>query len=57
MYLSELLPSPMTAEDDHKLLDLGIGFTNIVARTTRGSVNLSKKEIVEGKLAHSSSGL
>ena len=39
----------MTAEDDVKLLDLGIGFTNIVERTTRGSANLSRKEIVGGE--------
>lgn len=48
MFLSGLIPHPMTAEDDFKLLDLGIGFTNIVERTTKGSANLSKKEIVEG---------
>lgn len=38
----------MTAEDDVKCLDHGIGFTNIVERTTRGSANLSKKEIIDG---------
>ena len=38
----------MSAEDDHKLLDLGIGFTNLVARTTRGLSDLSKTEMVEG---------
>jgi mismatch-specific thymine-DNA glycosylase len=32
LHLSRLLPELMSAEDDHKLLDLGIGFTNIVAR-------------------------
>ena len=35
----------MTADDDYKLLDIGIGFTNIVERTTRGSGNLTRKEI------------
>ena len=33
MFLSGLLPRPMTAEDDGKLLEHGIGFTNIVERT------------------------
>ena len=48
LHLSRLLPELMSAEDDHKLLDLGIGFTNIVARTTRGLSDLSRAEIAEG---------
>jgi len=32
----------MNAYDDYKLKDYGIGFTNIVARTTRGSADLTK---------------
>ena len=32
LHLSGLLPELMSAQDDHKLLDLGIGFTTIVAR-------------------------
>ena len=42
MYLSGLIPEPMNALQDFKLLEFGIGFTNIVARTTRGSADLSK---------------
>ena len=48
LYMSGFLPEPMGAEDDYKLLDLGIGFTNVVPRTTRGLSDLSKKEIAEG---------
>ena len=48
MYLSGLIPRPMTADDDSKLLDIGIGFTNIVERTTRGIGNITRKEIVSG---------
>ena len=48
MFLSGLIPKPMCADDDYKLLEFGIGFTNIVERTTRGSGNLSRKEIVAG---------
>ncbi|KAH3892677.1 uncharacterized protein LOC127858140 isoform X1 [Dreissena polymorpha] len=48
MYLSGLIPEPMNAMQDFKLLEYGIGFTNIVARTTRGSADLTKKEIKEG---------
>ena len=42
LHLSELIPEPMTAYDDSKLLKHGIGFTNIVHRTTRGSGDLTK---------------
>lgn len=48
LYLSGILAEPMSAVDDHKLLDLGIGFTNIVPRTTRGLSDLSRKEIADG---------
>ena len=42
MYLSGLIPEPMNAMQDFKLLDYGIGFTNIVARTTKGSADLTR---------------
>ncbi|XP_014671992.1 PREDICTED: uncharacterized protein LOC106812597 [Priapulus caudatus] len=48
LYLSGLIPEPMTAMDDYKMLTFGIGFTNIVARTSRGSADLKRKEIKEG---------
>ncbi|XP_063595198.1 G/T mismatch-specific thymine DNA glycosylase-like [Penaeus indicus] len=48
MYLSGLIPEPFTAYDDFRLLDYGIGFTNMVARTTRGSANLTREEIKKG---------
>lgn len=48
LHLSGLTPEPLTAEDDYKLLDLGIGFTNMVARATKGSADLTRKEIKEG---------
>jgi len=48
MFLSGLLPRPMCSDDDKKLLEFGIGFTNIVERTTRGSSSLTRQEIVGG---------
>lgn len=38
----------MTADDDFKLMHFGIGFTNMVARATKGSADLTRKEIREG---------
>lgn len=48
LYLSGLTPEPMTADDDYKLLQNGIGFTNMVERATKGSADLTRKEIKEG---------
>ena len=52
MFLSGLLPRPMTADDDRKLLEHGIGFTNIVERTTKGTASLTRREIEEGMLTN-----
>ncbi|KAJ8667731.1 hypothetical protein QAD02_009394, partial [Eretmocerus hayati] len=48
LHLSGLTPEPLTADDDYKLLRFGIGFTNMVARATKGSADLTRKEIKEG---------
>ena len=50
MFLSGLIPRPMNADNDRELLGLGIGFTNIVERTTRASQELTRTEIEEGTL-------
>lgn len=46
--LSGLTPKEMSYKDDFKLVEFGIGFTNVVERTTKTSANLSKQEIAEG---------
>ncbi|KAI5727255.1 hypothetical protein M8J76_017071 [Diaphorina citri] len=48
LYLSGIIQEPMTAEDDYKLLQCGIGFTNMVERATKGSADLTRKEIKKG---------
>lgn len=42
LYLSGMIPEPMNALQDAELMNYGIGFTNIVARTTRGSADLTR---------------
>ncbi len=42
MYESGLVPRRMTYKDDEECLNYGIGFTNIVPRTTRSSNDLSR---------------
>ncbi|CAH1153571.1 unnamed protein product [Phaedon cochleariae] len=48
LYLSGLTPQQMSADEDYKLLQVGIGFTNMVERATKGSADLTRKEIKEG---------
>ncbi|XP_018326033.1 uncharacterized protein LOC108737596 isoform X2 [Agrilus planipennis] len=48
LYLSGLTKEQMTADEDYKLLQVGIGFTNMVQRPTKGSADLTRKEIKEG---------
>lgn len=48
LYLSGLINEQLTADDDYKLLQWGIGFTNMVERATKGSSDLTRKEIREG---------
>jgi len=42
LYLSGLTAEQMCAYDDYKLKDIGIGFTNIVERTSRSSADLTR---------------
>jgi mismatch-specific thymine-DNA glycosylase len=48
LYLSGLVSDPVGPDDDHKLLDQGIGFTDIVPRATQKAEQLSKQEIIDG---------
>ncbi|XP_043657597.1 uncharacterized protein LOC122622917 isoform X2 [Drosophila teissieri] len=48
LYLSGLTQEQMSADEDHQLIKQGIGFTNMVARATKGSADLTRKEIKEG---------
>ncbi|KOX75509.1 G/T mismatch-specific thymine DNA glycosylase [Melipona quadrifasciata] len=43
-----LTPRCLSYEEDNKLLQFGIGLTNIVARATRSSADLKRTEIKEG---------
>ena len=45
LYESGLVPEPVTYEDDHRLPEWGIGLTNLVARSTPGSDDLTREEL------------
>ena len=47
--VSGLTPRLYDAQEDGELLKLGYGFTNIVARPTRGMEDITKEEYAEGR--------
>ena len=50
LYLSGLVSHPVSPTDDHRMLEFGFGLTDVVKRATRKSIELPKKELVEGSL-------
>ncbi|XP_076172398.1 uncharacterized protein LOC143149153 [Ptiloglossa arizonensis] len=48
LHESGLTPQYLNYEEDYKLLQYGIGLTNIVTRATRSSADLKRTEIKEG---------
>lgn len=48
LYESELIPEPLTFREDHRLLEYGIGLTNLVHRTSRSAGDLSRSELAAG---------
>jgi double-stranded uracil-DNA glycosylase len=50
LHSSGLTPRLYAASEDKELLKLGFGFTNIVARPTRGIKDLSREEYVQGRI-------
>ena len=48
LYESGLLPERLTFAEDHRVLDYGIGLTNLVDRTSRSASDLSRDEMRAG---------
>jgi TDG/mug DNA glycosylase family protein len=49
LYESGLVPEPIRAEDDHRLVEWGLGITNLIPRATPGIDTLSRDEYVSGE--------
>lgn len=49
IYRAELTPRLYRAEEDVDLLELGYGFTNIVARPTRTAAEITAEEYAQGR--------
>jgi TDG/mug DNA glycosylase family protein len=48
LFESGLLPEPLTHAEDHRVLEYGIGLTNLVDRTSRQASDLSRDEMRAG---------
>jgi thymine-DNA glycosylase len=48
LYESGVLPEPLTWANDERVLEYGIGLTNLVDRTSRSSSDLSRAEMLAG---------
>ncbi|GAA0388215.1 mismatch-specific DNA-glycosylase [Paenibacillus motobuensis] len=49
LHRSGLTPRLYTAAEDHELLELGYGFTNIVSRPTRTAEEITREEYAQGR--------
>lgn len=50
LHASGLTPRQLKPEEDDKLLTVGLGITNIVARPTRAAAEITKDEYLAGRL-------
>jgi mismatch-specific thymine-DNA glycosylase len=50
MYESGVIPEPLSYEDDRRMLEFGIGMTDLVKRPTRGIEEIERQEFAEGRV-------
>ena len=50
MYQSGVIPEPLGYEDDRRMLEFGIGMTDLVKRPTRGLDEIERQEFAEGRV-------
>lgn len=50
MYESGVIPEPITYEDDRRILEFGIGMTDLVKRPTRGVEEIERREFAVGRV-------
>jgi len=50
MYESGLIPEPLEPEDDRRLLEFGIGLTDLVKRPSRGVEEIRREDFTEGRV-------
>jgi mismatch-specific thymine-DNA glycosylase len=50
LYESGVIPEPLTYEDDRRMLEFGIGMTDLVKRPTRAIEEIERQEFAEGRV-------
>jgi mismatch-specific thymine-DNA glycosylase len=50
MYDSGVIPEPIGYEDDRRMLEFGIGMTDLVKRPTRSADEIERREFAEGRV-------
>jgi len=50
MYESGVIPEPLSYEDDRRMLEFGIGMTDLVKRPTKGIEEIERQEFAEGRV-------
>lgn len=50
LYDSGVIPEPLGYEDDRRLVEFGIGLTDLVKRPTRGVEEIERQEFAEGRV-------
>ena len=50
MYESGVIPEPLDYNDDRRMIEFGIGLTDLVKRPTRGIEELTREEFAEGRV-------
>jgi mismatch-specific thymine-DNA glycosylase len=50
MYESGVIPEPIGYEDDRRVVEFGIGLTDLVKRPTRGVEEIERQEYAEGRV-------
>src|SRR5579864_8566485 len=50
MYESGVIPEPIGYEDDRRVIEFGIGLTDLVKRPTRGFDEIERQEFAEGRV-------
>ncbi|MGB6484745.1 MAG: mismatch-specific DNA-glycosylase [Candidatus Acidiferrales bacterium] len=50
LYESGVIPEPLTYNDDRRVVEFGIGLTDLVKRPSRGIDDLEREEFAEGRV-------
>jgi len=50
LYESGVVPEPFDYPDDRRIIEFGIGLTDLVKRPTRGSEELKREDFAEGRI-------